>query len=174
MTSNPFAPPLAPVEDPTDDPAATPRRPISVWTFQAVAALCVCGVGVWTAAVFWRLPPAVFQQAGIAAGLAVDTALLVVLVATVVGCQRRAAFARWTGLGCIALVFGLLAWADAFMLQVPSTSQDEDSRLGGDVVILAMGALVLAPTAFWFWAYGFSAKSRAWFGARRARAPAAP
>jgi hypothetical protein len=179
MTSNPFSPPLARVEDLPDDASSIqPRRPLSVWTFQVIAALGTCLVALVAFENALRLVAAGMTHTSYASSqwgrLGIQLFLVAFLSATIVGSQRRKRAARWAGLACIAVVLVALAWAIEGMMTMPRASGDADHRVVIAMVHLLLAASTLVPAAFWFWAFGFSAKARAWFVQRAVPRASAP
>ena len=164
MTTNPYAPPMAPLEDVPDGPTAgAPQRPLSVWTFQVVAALAAAFLLLQAAAVYWTpLGPG---------GNALGALMLVVAI---VGNQRRWRIARWAGLALIALAILLLGWMNKALIEHSRPAGTHDLPLSQAMFYAVFACVTLLPAAFWFWHFGFSATSKNWFEPKGAAAEPGP
>ena len=160
MQPNPFTPPLAQVGDVRDD-LAEARRPLSVWIFQVLAALLASFLALMAVDAAPRL---LSGRSDLVVKVLAEVLASGALVATIVGSQRRHRLSRWGGLLFIALTFGFFAWAATVLIQATShASRSVAGNASTDVLGLVFGLVTLVPTVFWFWAFGFSAKARAWF-----------
>ena len=168
MQSNPFAPPGSVVTDPS--PAATMRKPLSVWLTQALAIIAagIFLVGLASARVMEH-------ELGLRAGTSpTQYAEFVVLLAgvglTVFGSQRRRGYGRWVGMLLMAAVFvcaGLFCGVVLFLARTNPDGGGFDLRAEDRAALLVAIPLVVV-TPLLCWAYGFSNRCRAWFGAHAA------
>lgn len=167
--TNPFSPPDAPVADPAAPPVrAFGSAPISVYLLLLVAALvalsCLVSVCADVVALLSHgglhppyadvQPPALKFVVG---DLVWHLVALVVLVPVLPGIYRHHPWARWLGLLAIAgfaLNFALDPWIAA--------------KGGTAAPGVGRAAFFVALCVGWGWAYGFSAKGRAWFDPRPA------
>ncbi len=171
MSDMPIVPGSQPVAV-ADRAAARPGKPASVWCLQLVAVLVVAICGAATAKGAWDLMTGAASnpRGGLLAVLfaaAVSTAL----VLAVVGCQRRQDYGRLLGLLLIAAIF--LGFGAQWLDLVAQIRQPEFARqsIGGLHAGAGVGVVMLALVGGWFYAFGFSARARSYFGAS-ARRPA--
>ena len=164
---NPFAPPEAATIDTVPVVANASHKPASAWLVQVVGLL----FGLY---LLWGLVSMTFQGAtfrgpdGVRAIYMIDLALrLLVFIDlwyAITGIGLRSRAGRVAGLVFIGFVFvvcivGLLGAAVAAgQLHAVGTR-----ALVGIATGLGMGLVVLALVGFWFHAFGFSARARAYF-----------
>ena len=161
---NPYAPPEARVDDMAPQrPVA--RKPISAWLVQlftaSVVVLVLIGLYPWASrllssrGVAWSWGFFLLQ-------LVWRAVLLAPMLGAFIGTQRRANYGRWCGLVCIALFFALCTYVQFFQAKapIPASSNLTPAEAGGELfaVLLILGLIV-----WWFYAFGFSAKSRKYF-----------
>ena len=162
MQSNPFAPPNART---VDQPIVRVRRPLSVWFVMilatAIAALFAYGSGTFLVALIsCRWPPG-----QVLLGAALRLAVLIGIAGAVIGSFRGTAWGRWLGL---LFIIGMLA---VTVRSATAPSKDDGpirkfrytDQAAGKAGELIGDALFCSLEVWWFFAFGFSRRARAYF-----------
>ena len=162
MQSNPFAPPRAQT---ADQPIVRVRRPLSVWFVvilaTAIAALFAYGTATFLAALISGRWPLGQMWLGAALRLAV----LIGIAGAVVGSFRGTAWGRWLGL---LFIVGMLA---VTVRSATAPSKDDGplkkfhytDQAAGKVGERIGDVLFCSLAVWWFFAFGFSRRARAYF-----------
>lgn len=163
MSSNPFSPPLSPVADVA--PAALPvaKKPVSVWITQLVGAILACAAAYGL--VKGLRPDGHFSMFRVAFVVVIQGALTAFLLAIVIGAQRRARYSRWMGLVLVGMILVYVVVRSLLQLRllIVMTGNEVPSQAGAFIGASSVALLVGA----WFRAFGFSPRSKAWFGLLR-------
>ena len=170
MTShNPFAPPEAATVDLAPVIANPSHKPLSAWLVQIFGML----LGLF---MLWGLVTMTFQGAvyrgpnGVRSIYLVDLGwrllVFVDLWYAITGIGLRSRAGRWAGLVFIGFVFVVVAIGLVGAVLAASrwhAGNAHSTVAVGGAVALGCGLLVLALIGFWFHAFGFSARARAYF-----------
>jgi len=142
-------------------PAA--RKPLAVWVTQIVGSILACCAAYGL--VLGLEPGGHVSMFQVAFVVVIQGALTAFLLAIVIGSQRRARYARWMGLALVGMILlfvvvrALRRWQELAAM----TGDGVPYQVGGFVATLLIALLVGA----WFRAFGFSPRSKAWFGLLR-------
>ena len=169
MQPNPFAPPSALLEHDAHTRPRSPRRPLSVWFMLVIASVVAALLALASgSSVLWSVL-ADPSRGGLQLEAVLALVAAIALGATVIGVHRGAAWSRWAGLLFIAYRFAtalhtvvspfggagpFTGWGRV----VPSADQ-----AGAAVIARFLGAVGGALYAWWFFAFGFSRRSRTYF-----------
>ena len=144
---------------------AKPRKPKSMWAVQTAGAVLLILVLVG----FIRLCLFAASNKGwlwseliVSAGWRLVGA--VALLAMLRDVQRRTRLGKMLGLAFITLVFAWFAYVGMWPQRAPSYAPAYSNPALGANVEAAMSLLVVCLTGWWFYAFGFSKASRAYFG----------
>lgn len=169
MQPNPFAPPNALLEHNADTRPRSPRRPVSVWFMLVIASIVAALLAVvGGSTVLWSVlvDP---SRGGLQPEAVLALVAAIALGATVIGVHRGAAWSRWAGLLFIAYrfatalhtvvaPFGGAGPFSGWGRVVPAADQ-----AGAAVIARLLGAVACGLYAWWFFAFGFSRRSRTYF-----------
>lgn len=163
MSTNPFSPPLSAVADMAPATLPPAKKPVSVWITQLVGAILACAAAYGL--VKGLSPGGHASMFQIAFVVVIQGALTAFLLAVVIGAQRRTRYGRWMGLALVGLILVYVVVRSLLQLRLLTVmtgnevSYQTGAFFGSLVVALLVGA--------WFRAFGFSPRSKAWFGLLR-------
>jgi hypothetical protein len=157
---NLYRPPDAATADFRPD-ATTNARPISAWLLEAlllfIALMAIAALWrtAWAVALEWQR---VRSPLGLAIAVAWQVGLAVGCGASIHAIHRGRPWARWLGLALI------VAFAAVCLLRTDDTVYPNDAQRAG----AELGRYFLFPvlSAWWAWAFAFSAKAKRFFARR--------
>jgi hypothetical protein len=169
MQPNPFALPHAFLEHNADTRLRLPRRPVSVWFMLVIASVVAALLALASGSTVPWSVLADPSRGGLQLEAVLALVAAIVLGATVIGVHRGAAWSRWAGLLFIAYrfatalhtvvaPFGGAGPFSGWGRVVPSADQ-----AGAEVIARLLGVVGCALHAWWFFAFGFSRRSRTYF-----------
>jgi hypothetical protein len=168
MHDNPYRPPTADVFLPVVPQEL--RKPKSAWVLQIVAAVLCAGLVlgiVRTGIIVSAGGPPGQGLGGPLFGLAWRLAALVGAMFAIRGTHRAAPYGRFLGLIMIAVLFASAIY-QSVRAKTYASSHTEYSNLEAGAAGEIIGAMLVATAlAYWFYAFGFSAKARRYFGVGR-------
>ena len=157
MQDNPYAPPQAALSQVRTE--SRPKKPIAVWLFQILAAPLgfTLVIGIVRAAIFGLESTTDWKVSLVAATWRL--AALALLIAGLIGSQRRKLFGRIVGVLFISLL-AIAAVANQVLSTYNSLANLSPSKGGAEATGEVFVILVVVGL-FWWWLYSFSFSTRA-------------
>ena len=157
MSSNPYAPPGAIVSDVATPTPAPARKPAAVWLVQALE--LALGALPGTEIVQAVRDAGRNDTSTTVATLAVHGVLVGVVLAGIVGTQRRRASGRWIGVVLLGLVGAIAVYS--------GVQRFAENLRRGDTLVCgidsAISTALLAIFALWIHRSAFCPRARAWY-----------
>lgn len=163
MDENPYTPPSANLDKPGTNLTG---RPKAVWVYSVFATLWAVLVFIGILTTCSAFTSGAIGPPGLLLHLSWRLLMLAALLLSIKQSHQGKKSGRWSGLIAIGIVIATtISFPLLRAINIANTSPDPSSSYVMGTIVGTLLALVLmtAPAIYWFYAFGFSAKAKAYF-----------